>query len=53
MKEIEQRVQSLAAVLASPVSEDDRAEKRRRIELQRLAILQIRISVLIPPPQEA
>ena len=35
---IERRVQSLSGVLASPVSEDDHAEKRRRVELQRFAL---------------
>jgi len=48
VKEIERRVQSLASVLASPVSEDDCAEKGRRIELRRLVPLQIRINLLIP-----
>ena len=34
MKEIERRVQSLSGVLISPVSEDDYAEKGRRVVLQ-------------------
>ena len=35
VEEIERRVQSLAGVLASPISEDDHAEKWRRAELLR------------------
>ena len=35
MKEIEQRVRSLFSMFASPVSEDDHAEKQRRGELWR------------------
>ena len=35
VKEIERRVQSLLGVLASPVSENDYAEKGRRVELRR------------------
>ena len=34
LKEIERRVRSLSSVLASPISEDDYAEKGRRMELQ-------------------
>ena len=34
VKEIEQRVHLLSGILASPVREDDRAEKARRIELR-------------------
>ena len=37
MKEIQQRVQSLSGLLASPVDEDDYAEKGRRVELLRFA----------------
>ena len=48
VKEIERRVQSLAGVLASSVSEDDCAEKGRRIELRRFVLPQIHISLLIP-----
>jgi len=47
VKEIEQRVQSFAGVLASPVSEDDCAEKERRLELRRFVLLQIHINLLI------
>lgn len=35
MKGIERRVQLLSGLLASPVSEDDYAEKGRRVELRR------------------
>jgi len=35
VKGIERRVQLLSGVLASPVSEDDYAEKARRVELQK------------------
>ena len=52
VKEIERRVQSLSGMLVSPVSEDDRAEKGRRIELQRFVLIRMYISLLIPP-QEA
>jgi len=38
VNEIEQRVQSLSGVLASPTSEDDYAEKGRREELRRCAL---------------
>jgi len=48
VKEIERRVQSLSGVLASPVSEDDYAEKGRRVELWRFVFTQIDISLLIP-----
>ena len=41
VKEIEQRAQSLSGVLASPVREDDHAEKWRRAELQRFVFAQI------------
>jgi hypothetical protein len=33
VKEIERRAHSLSGVLAAPVSEDDYAEKGRRVEL--------------------
>ena len=39
VKEIEQRVHSLSGILASPVREDDRAEKARRIELRRFVLV--------------
>jgi len=39
VKEIEQRVQSLSSILASPVSEDDYAEKWRRSVLRRFALM--------------
>jgi hypothetical protein len=48
MKEIEQRMESLSGVLASPVSEDDYAEKGRRAELRRFVLSQVYISLLIP-----
>jgi len=35
VKEIEQRVESLSGMLASPVGEDDHTEKGRRAKLQR------------------
>ena len=50
VKEIEQRVQSLSGVLASPVSEDDYAERGRRVELQRFVLVWLHISLLIPLP---
>jgi hypothetical protein len=37
-KEIERRVQSLSGVLASPVNEEDYAEKGRRVELWRYVL---------------
>ena len=39
VKKIERRVQSLSGVLASPVSEDDYAEKGRRMELRRFVLV--------------
>ena len=48
VKEIDRRVQSLSGVLASPVSEDDYAEKGRRVELQRFVSALTFISLLIP-----
>ena len=39
VKEIERRVQSLSGVLASPVSENDYAEKGRRAELRRFVLV--------------
>ena len=53
VKEIERRVQSLSGVLASPVSEDDYAEKGRRVELQRFVPAQVYISVYLSLFQEA
>ena len=47
-KDMERRVQSLYGVLASPVSEDDFAEKARRVELRRFVFVRICISLLIP-----
>jgi len=38
VREIEQRVQSLSSTLASPVNEDDYAEKGRRVELRRFVL---------------
>ena len=39
VKEIERRAQSLSGVLASPVGEDDYAEKGRRVILRRFVIV--------------
>lgn len=50
VKEIEQRVQSLSSVLASPVGEDDHAEKGRRAELQRFVLAQMYSGLLILHP---
>ena len=47
VKEIEQRVQSLSGVLTSPVSEDDYAEKVRRVELRRYVSLRTYVNLLI------
>ena len=38
VRDIEQRVQSLSSVLASPVGEGDCAEKGRRAELKRFVL---------------
>ena len=46
--DIERRVESLGGVLASPPSEDDFAEKARRVELQRFVFMQMHINLLIP-----
>jgi len=48
VKDIERRVQSLYGVLASPASEDDFAEKARRVELRRFVFIQMHINLLIP-----
>lgn len=48
VNEIERRVQSLSGVLASPVSEDDDMEKRRRAKLRRFVPVRIYINLLIP-----
>ena len=47
MKEIEQRVLLLSSMLASPVSEDDYAEKWRRSVLRRFVPVRVHISMLI------
>ena len=47
VKEIERRAHSLSRVLASPVNEDDYAEKERRLELRRFVLVRIYISLLI------
>ena len=47
VKGIEQRVQSLSGVLAAPVSEDDYAEKWRRMELRRFVLVRALIGFLI------
>ena len=48
IKEVERRVESLSGVLASPVGEDDHAEKERRTKLQRFVALRVCIGLLIP-----
>ena len=48
MKDIERRVQSLYAVLSSPVSEDDYAEKARRVELRMFVFIQTTLSFTHP-----
>ena len=48
MRGMERRVQSLSATLASPVTEDDYAEKGRREELRRFVFNRVYISLLIP-----
>jgi hypothetical protein len=48
VEEIERRAQSLSGVLASPVSENDYAEKGRRVELRRFVLVRIHGSLLIP-----
>ena len=45
VKEIKRRVRSLSGVLASPVSEDDYAEKVRRVELRRFVLSHTNIYV--------
>jgi len=49
VKDIERRVQSLYGVLASPASDDDFAEKARRVELRRFLFIQIHINLLTSP----
>lgn len=39
VEEIEKRVRSLSGVLTSPASEDDYAEKERRAEFRRFALV--------------
>ena len=39
VKDIEERIHSLSTVLAAPVSNDDWAEKARRVELQRFVLI--------------
>lgn len=41
-------MQSLSGMLASPVSDDDYAERGRRMELWRFVLVWISISLLIP-----
>ena len=48
MKDIERRLQSLSGVLASPMSEDDHAEKGRRMELRRFVLMRVGIRLLTP-----
>jgi hypothetical protein len=48
VKEIERRAQSLSGVLASPVGEDDYAEKGRRVILRRFVLVRVYDSLLIP-----
>ena len=42
-------MQSLSGVLASPVDEDDHAEKARRMELRRFVLARMYPNLLIPP----
>jgi hypothetical protein len=48
VKELERRVHSLSGMLASPVSEDDYAEKTRRVVLRRFVPLRTYVNLLIP-----
>ena len=48
MKEMDQRVLSLSGVLASPVGEDDYAEKWRRSVLRRFVLIDGHTSVYLP-----
>ena len=48
VEDINRRVESLCGVLASPVSEDDSAEKERRAELRRFVFIQMHVNLLIP-----
>ena len=50
VKEIVRRVQLLSSVLTSPVSEDDYAEKGRRVELRRCALSHMSIYQFAHPP---
>lgn len=43
VKDIDQRVRSLAGLLAAPVGEDDYAEKARRMELRRFVLARARV----------
>ena len=45
---LKRRVQWLSGVLASPVGEDDYAEKGRRMELRRFVLVCTSIGLLIP-----
>ena len=53
MKEIERRARSLSDVLASPVSEDDYAERGRRVELQKFVLSHMNVHWFTYPSQEA
>jgi hypothetical protein len=53
VKEIKRRVQSLSGVLASPVGEDDYAEKGRRAELRRFVLVRIYANLSSSLSQEA
>ena len=48
MKEIERRVELLSSMLASPISENDHAEKWRRSVLQRYVFVWVCISFTYP-----
>ena len=50
MKDIEQRVQSLYGMLASPAREDDHAENTRRVELRRFVLAYQHAGLLISLP---
>jgi len=48
MKDLERRAQLLYGVLSSPVSEDDYAERARRVVLQMFVFMQPPFPLLIP-----
>jgi len=46
--DLEDKVELLRGVLASPVGEDDLLEKDRRVELRRFVFIQMHVNLLIP-----